>query len=88
MFGNLGGSWTAGLSHFSDLSETFQKLKQDVEQNIENSLRNEGNVPGPRTSTPGASVDLFDEGEYRLSTPAAPLERLQTRIAALAEVQL
>lgn len=35
MFGNLGNSWTAGLNQFSELGGKLQKIRQDVEQNLE-----------------------------------------------------
>ena len=57
MFGNLGNSWTAGFSHLTDLSETFQKIRQDVEQNIESSLGIEGKAGTVRQSVTGTDTE-------------------------------
>ena len=56
MFGNF--NLNAGLSQLQDLGGRFQKIKEDLEQNIESSLRT--NIAQPTNgdeSRPSTAVD-------------------------------
>ena len=60
MFGNF--NLNAGLSQLQDLGGRFQKIKEDLEQNIESSLRTniapaaDGNDAGAASTAPDRSV--------------------------------
>lgn len=53
MFGNF--NLNAGLSQLQDLGGKFQKIREDLEQNIESSLRS-GTTPGGDTGVAGVSA--------------------------------
>ena len=53
MFGNF--NLNAGLSQLQDLGGKFQKIREDLEQNIESSLRS-GITPGEDPGVAGVSA--------------------------------
>jgi hypothetical protein len=62
MFGNFDTSWTSGFSQLNQLTESLQKIKTDIEHNLETSL----GIPH-LTSGGDGSVKLGEARDGQLS---------------------